>query len=1692
MKPWFENLQLTKLFGETKMSTSSNLPPKKNLLQRSTPTPSDHLAGSVNSGSTNTSNNVDPSAEANSNDSKSDSNDVADSTNIFKTFEDSLAEKSDLALEESSTAEIGNFVIPQTDDVNERESPNEASDDTVPRHTPGDLVWARVSGYPWWPSMVTNDPIQSMFFKVAQAGGKKVLYHVQFFGSVPERAWINWKNLVKYENAEQFDKLPSAVNPKSKGKKGSKKDGRSEKNEVPPSKKLWWEDSVKEANEAKSTDKYVRLDRYLKFKQTDQIPEALFSPTIPLERITKKETARKRESSTAVAVEQKESTKVATPSKKIKNDPDFVQEIFDLYKTKHLNRAKERFPDYDDDDLDSFLLLQWKNLDQKIKDKYKKRYENPDQKFDSGDETDPGDEESLINRARPLRKCVLTLGTNAYKGVNIENATKPEESPAKEVEEPSPPKPSPGRNRKNEVPNASSAKTQMSVNSASASTKKPVKSAAISIPPASATVSDSNSLIVIPDLNCRSPIPMLTEAEALEQANAEGHMDEEDEEITGCRAAKKEFVCKSCETSGELLLCEGRCSGAFHLSCLGIEEVPEGEFLCEECKIDKHTCYICRINTGEVRPCSVLYCGKFYHDDCLKAYPLARISYERELICPLHACASCGFHKKNSPDVFRGKMYRCVRCPVAYHCGDADACLAAGCAIIAPNSIICCKHFMPVKNNKNHAHINVSWCFVCSKGGSLLCCERCPASFHLKCIGMHKLPKESWFCNSCTLGLRPRYGDILWAKVQNYRWWPAEVIFPRLIPQKSLEEPHQVGEFIVQLFATKEYHWVHIGLTFLFHENDKNFHEPGEKHYPKNFQLALDKASEVLVKRKSFTRKSALPSLSNQPSPKASDLLKPAVMTESTKKKEAPPKVEPEPETSFLPLLNQPNLSPPGASEAGSPLLSVLQNEEAKPKGRMASPAKREATTAKQKPQRNSVSSANAASPAKKPRGRVSGTAKKQQELVAAAAALMAQVSSASINANASKATAEKTSEDAFNVNGASKLKLAQQADVKVLPRKEKALPSNSLVNSNPKITNITPPVSPCMKPVHAGVLVTSSKMEPLTVQTESSSSFNMPHVPENYKLVYQNVPCNNVQVYSADITEITPCECKVTDPDPCGPTSDCWNRLLCVECHPKVCRSGDRCSNQRFQKAQYPRFEISYTKNRGWGLKTKVWIKKGDFVNEYCGDLIDIDECQRRLTHQNTIGDFNFYFCVLDKERIIDAGPRGNFSRFMNHSCDPNCETQKWTVNGDIRVGLFALTDICPGTELTFNYNMDCLGNSKLKCKCNSPSCSGYIGMKPLKGGSNLEKDRKRKKRDRRERPLDHCYRCGNQGSGPDMISCGRQFCGKIYHKSCLKAPELGTSMSNFECPLHACDICGKVAVYICSQCDHSTCQEHEKGIMYELDDHTFRCKFHYQLLIEKSRPPPPPQAIEGSTTSSFDAIRHSGTTSRSGRITEQTGGQKTLLEIMASSAHLTSNYPFKAPQQMSEANATTAASLHSQIQNIYAQLSSTTTGNELSSRSTNGSNQIDNLRQHNQSTGVGEKEQQFRFLADHSKLHHDNLQSLTATNLQNSRSKHQPYDARDAFNKSPRGSSSHNSAAVFNISPTQLQQSFQTSPENINLARASETSAHRTNDHNSVLYNRGLVSNGSSNIYQQELYRHVNENFVHSSSQLNPKSDR
>ena len=64
-----------------------------------------------------------------------------------------------------------------------------------------------------------------------------------------------------------------------------------------------------------------------------------------------------------------------------------------------------------------------------------------------------------------------------------------------------------------------------------------------------------------------------------------------------------------------------------------------------------------------------------------------------------------------------------------------------------------------------------------------------------------------------------------------------------------------------------------------------------------------------------------------------------------------------------------------------------------------------------------------------------------------------------------------------------------------------------------------------------------------------------------------------------------------------------------------------------------------------------------------------------------------------FDQNMIIDA-TRGSIARFVNHSCEPNCNMVKWTVAGKPRMALFAGEDgIMTGDELTYDYNFESVG---------------------------------------------------------------------------------------------------------------------------------------------------------------------------------------------------------------------------------------------------------------------------------------------------------------------------------------------------------------------------------------------------------------
>lgn len=195
---------------------------------------------------------------------------------------------------------------------------------------------------------------------------------------------------------------------------------------------------------------------------------------------------------------------------------------------------------------------------------------------------------------------------------------------------------------------------------------------------------------------------------------------------------------------------------------------------------------------------------------------------------------------------------------------------------------------------------------------------------------------------------------------------------------------------------------------------------------------------------------------------------------------------------------------------------------------------------------------------------------------------------------------------------------------------------------------------------------------------------------------------------------DVAICECKYDPDDPDSACGDgCLNVLTSTECTPGYCPCAELCKNQKFQKYEYAKTKLFKTDGRGWGLLADEEIKAGQFIIEYCGEVISWKEAKRRAQAYETQGRKDAYIISLNAHESIDATRKGSLARFINHSCQPNCETRKWTVQGEIRVGIFAKHDISIGTELAYDYNFEWYGGAKVRCLCGAASCSGFLGAK-------------------------------------------------------------------------------------------------------------------------------------------------------------------------------------------------------------------------------------------------------------------------------------------------------------------------------------------------------------------------------------------
>jgi uncharacterized protein len=153
-------------------------------------------------------------------------------------------------------------------------------------------------------------------------------------------------------------------------------------------------------------------------------------------------------------------------------------------------------------------------------------------------------------------------------------------------------------------------------------------------------------------------------------------------------------------------------------------------------------------------------------------------------------------------------------------------------------------------------------------------------------------------------------------------------------------------------------------------------------------------------------------------------------------------------------------------------------------------------------------------------------------------------------------------------------------------------------------------------------------------------------------------------------------------------------------------------------------RIQVRRSGVHGRGVYAAVDLAEGETLIEYTGEVIAWDEALRRHPHDPQDPHHTFYFHI-DDGHVIDAKYGGNSSRWINHSCEPNCEADE-TAEG--RVFIRALRNIPAGEELFYDYGLviDEPYTRKLKaeyaCRCGSSECRGTM-LAPKSGSKGRGK---------------------------------------------------------------------------------------------------------------------------------------------------------------------------------------------------------------------------------------------------------------------------------------------------------------------------------------------------------------------------------
>jgi len=141
-------------------------------------------------------------------------------------------------------------------------------------------------------------------------------------------------------------------------------------------------------------------------------------------------------------------------------------------------------------------------------------------------------------------------------------------------------------------------------------------------------------------------------------------------------------------------------------------------------------------------------------------------------------------------------------------------------------------------------------------------------------------------------------------------------------------------------------------------------------------------------------------------------------------------------------------------------------------------------------------------------------------------------------------------------------------------------------------------------------------------------------------------------------------------------------------------------------KKSGGPRFAVRGSAIHGRGVFALRMIRKGERLIEYTGERLSHAAADKRYEHM--ADDPHTFLFTVDDETVIDAARGGNSSRWINHSCAPNCESEV----EEGRVYIEALRDIRPGEELAYDYQLyleephTAKAKRENPCYCSSRHC--------------------------------------------------------------------------------------------------------------------------------------------------------------------------------------------------------------------------------------------------------------------------------------------------------------------------------------------------------------------------------------------------